>query len=207
MRTLMILAVLVGVAFMAGWFTINRGDGQTTITINRNEIKNDTRAAITKGREYLNRDGQPMQSQPADAYPQYPSPNYSDYQQTGYGANQPYGSQPYGNQPVSTQPYGNNAPTYGAQPYGTQTYGAQPYGSQAYGSQTYGTQDYSTQTYGTQDYSTQDYGTQAYNGYGSPAGTQSNQGFSVQPASAQRPSTVNPQYNVPTGYGNSASQF
>ncbi|MGI9471616.1 MAG: hypothetical protein ACR2NZ_08810 [Rubripirellula sp.] len=55
MRNLMIIGMLVAAAFMAGWFKVNRDGENTTIEINRGEIRNDTENAITRGREYLDR--------------------------------------------------------------------------------------------------------------------------------------------------------
>ena len=53
MRNLIIIALLLVGAFMAGWFNVNRDGDRTTIEINRNEIRSDTRDAIEKGRELL----------------------------------------------------------------------------------------------------------------------------------------------------------
>lgn len=52
-RSLMMLGLLAVVGFMAGWFTINRDGERTTIEINRDEIRNDARTAIDRGRSYL----------------------------------------------------------------------------------------------------------------------------------------------------------
>lgn len=53
MRNLIILALLLAGAFLAGWFTINRDGDRTTIEINRTEIRQDAREAIDRGREFL----------------------------------------------------------------------------------------------------------------------------------------------------------
>ena len=53
-RTIMILVVLAACAFMAGWFTIDREGDDTTIRFNRDEIREDTSAALARGREFLN---------------------------------------------------------------------------------------------------------------------------------------------------------
>lgn len=55
MRNLFIIGMLLVGAFMAGWFKINREGDQTTISINRSEIRQDTRKAIDRGREILDR--------------------------------------------------------------------------------------------------------------------------------------------------------
>ncbi|MCS7470890.1 hypothetical protein NZK35_29910 [Stieleria sp. ICT_E10.1] len=54
-RTLVILGVLAVCAFMAGWFTIQRDENETTIRFNREEIRADASNAIAKGRELLDR--------------------------------------------------------------------------------------------------------------------------------------------------------
>ncbi|GEM_PF-2641260 len=51
-RSLMVLGILAVVAFMAGWFSINRDGDRTTIEINRDEIRNDAGQAIDRGKEY-----------------------------------------------------------------------------------------------------------------------------------------------------------
>ena len=53
MRNLMIIGMLLVAAFMAGWFKINRDGENTTIEINRNEIRQDAESAISRGRAYL----------------------------------------------------------------------------------------------------------------------------------------------------------
>lgn len=53
MRNIFILGVLLVAASAAGWFSIDREDGQTKITINRDEIRNDAKEAISKGKKLL----------------------------------------------------------------------------------------------------------------------------------------------------------
>lgn len=53
-RTIAIFGILALCAFMAGWFTIDRDDQETTIRFNRDEIRSDTAEALAKGREFLN---------------------------------------------------------------------------------------------------------------------------------------------------------
>ena len=55
MRNLFIIGMLLVAAFMAGWFQINREGDRTTIEINRAEIRSDTRQAIDRGRDFLDR--------------------------------------------------------------------------------------------------------------------------------------------------------
>ena len=59
MRNLVIMGMLTAGAFMAGWFTIERQGDRTTIEINKNEIRDDTRNAIVRGRDLLERVEQP----------------------------------------------------------------------------------------------------------------------------------------------------
>lgn len=99
MRNLILIGMVVGGAFAAGWFTINREGDRTTIEFNRAEIRQDTRRAIDKGRELLDRreeqlaqqrgqlSPQPMDDQYdprfADRSMDFP-PQRQDYRQTGY---------------------------------------------------------------------------------------------------------------------------
>jgi len=53
MRHLIILGILLAAASAAGWFQINRNGDNTTIEIDRAEIRSDARAAIDRGREFL----------------------------------------------------------------------------------------------------------------------------------------------------------
>lgn len=55
MRNLLIIGMLLIAASAAGWFRINRDGDRTLIEINQNEIRNDARNAINRGREYLQR--------------------------------------------------------------------------------------------------------------------------------------------------------
>ena len=76
-RTIVVLGLVALCAFVAGWFTIDRSENETTIRFNRDEIKADTSKAIAKGRDFLNRQlenqsqEQPVE-QPAEF--QFPSP-------------------------------------------------------------------------------------------------------------------------------------
>ena len=70
MRNLFIIGMLLVGAFMAGWFKINRNGDHTTIEINRAEIRQDTRKAIDRGREILDRNEERVardQDQPYDS--------------------------------------------------------------------------------------------------------------------------------------------
>jgi hypothetical protein len=99
MRTLFVLGLVLTCAFMAGWFTINRDGGETTIKINRDEIRNDAKTAINKGRDYLDRNGEPVNSGQG---PQ----NYQQYPQAGdqFAGQGQYGSQPGYNTPQGQYP-------------------------------------------------------------------------------------------------------
>ncbi|QEF99734.1 hypothetical protein Mal15_38000 [Stieleria maiorica] len=68
-RTLVILGVLAVCAFMAGWFTIQRDENETTIRFNREEIRADTSKAIAKGRELLE-SGQDQLAEEDGLFPQ-----------------------------------------------------------------------------------------------------------------------------------------
>ena len=105
MRTIFIIGLVLVCAFMAGWFTVHREDGETTIKLNGDEIRNDTRNVITKGKDILRRnDGdqfspqqqlQPGQSVPA-SWAQQPQQqqNPNQFQQQG----QQYPQQQYAGQ-------------------------------------------------------------------------------------------------------------
>ena len=60
MRTIFVIGVLLLIAFLAGWFTVDRDQEGTTIRINRDEIRQDARQAIDRGREFLDREGHPI---------------------------------------------------------------------------------------------------------------------------------------------------
>lgn len=110
MRNLIIIAMLAGVAFTAGWFTVSRDSEGTTIQFNRAEIRQDTRQIIEKGREILDTGDQKFANQQqqdpryADRNGGYPQPdpgyqqpayNQNGYSQSGYPQN---GSTQNGNQ-------------------------------------------------------------------------------------------------------------
>ena len=59
MRSLFLVAIIASAAFMAGWFTISRDDEHTTIKFNRDEIRKDAKTALDRGRQILNKQGQP----------------------------------------------------------------------------------------------------------------------------------------------------
>lgn len=122
MRTIFVLGLVLVCASMAGWFTINRDGGETTIKINRDEIRNDAKTAINKGRDYLDRAGNPQ-----DGTGQYPQPSDQFAGQQQYGGQPGFQNPPYQQgqavpaswaqqpqQPYTQQPYGQQ-PNYGAQ--------------------------------------------------------------------------------------------
>jgi len=74
-RNVIFLGMFVVAASMAGWFSINREGDQTTIKINRSEIRSDASRVISRGREYLDQ----RQSQFADQQ-SYPQQSYDDGQ-------------------------------------------------------------------------------------------------------------------------------
>ncbi len=117
MRNFLIIGMMLIGMFMAGWFTINRQGDRTTIEINRSEIRDDTRKAIQRGREYLDREQQQLSGDDS----QLPQ--------------QPYPQQPYPSQASSQQPYPQQS--YQQQPYPQQSYQQQPYPQQSYQQQSY----------------------------------------------------------------------
>ncbi|MDA8746214.1 hypothetical protein N9N28_16430 [Rubripirellula amarantea] len=132
MRNLFIIGMLAVAAFAAGWFKINRDGDSTTIEFNRAEIRDDTRRAIEKGREILDRRDEQFANQ------EQPQSNFDEqsYGPQPYGnppayPNQPVTNQPVTNQPVPNQPWNQNyarpaqPQSPPSQPY-TQNYGPQP---------------------------------------------------------------------------------
>ena len=108
MRTFFVIGLVIVCAFMAGWFTVHRTDGETTIRINRDEIKSDTRAAINRGREFLNekvpQDGHQNYSQGQYAQGQHQFQNQVPAAPAGYRYPQSNQQPPYLNQPLNQQP-------------------------------------------------------------------------------------------------------
>ncbi|MEZ6086751.1 MAG: hypothetical protein R3C05_01710 [Pirellulaceae bacterium] len=86
MRNIFILGVLLVAASAAGWFSIDREDGQTKITINRDEIRNDAKEAIAKGKQYL--DERKSEYRYSEGYEQANQPGVNPYSN-----GQTYGSQ------------------------------------------------------------------------------------------------------------------
>ncbi|OYP34374.1 hypothetical protein [Rhodopirellula sp. MGV] len=96
-RSLVILGALAFCAFLAGWFTIDRNEKETTIRFDRDEIRSDTAKAIEKGKEFLENHRQmnaegglenpageyPQESFPNNAYPGTSFPTESPYPQIG----------------------------------------------------------------------------------------------------------------------------
>ena len=122
MRNLLVLGLMIGGAFMAGWFTIDREGDRTTIEIDRSEIRGDARKAIDKGRELLDqRERERAAEEQASAagdpttadqqinpyqsaqYHQAPDPraSYPGDQQVG----DQYSGERYPRQPYSPAPY------------------------------------------------------------------------------------------------------
>ncbi len=106
MRNLFIIGVMVGGAFMAGWFTINREGDRTTIEINRGEIRNDTRNAIDRGREFLDRQQQQNQDD-SNNWTEQPYPTEDSYAPQEQIARQPPWQQGSTNPQENRFQYGN----------------------------------------------------------------------------------------------------
>ena len=105
MRTIIVIALILVCASMAGWFSINREDGETTIRINRDEIRQDARAAIDRGKNYLDRkDGEQFASQQQGQL--QPPQNWQGQQQyQQQGGQQQYTQQQYTQQQYGQQQY------------------------------------------------------------------------------------------------------
>lgn len=135
MRTILLIGLVVGGAFMAGWFTVERDGDRTRIEINKSEIRNDTRHAIDKGRDMLEKREQerlareqqqggsrPPGQEPGNWPPQTAPLPGSGVQGAGYAEQSPYGGQPgYGGQSgyegqPATGRYNANYPVPGGNP-------------------------------------------------------------------------------------------
>jgi hypothetical protein len=114
MRTIFVVGMILVAAFMAGWFTIQRDEEGTTIRINRDEIRGDTRQAIDRGREFLEHGEKG----------QFPAEQVAE---------QPYGGnlqQSWNQQPQNYQQLPSTDPRYQNQPYQSQP--SQPYPPRQY---------------------------------------------------------------------------
>ncbi|MCC9601640.1 hypothetical protein LOC67_13865 [Stieleria sp. JC731] len=94
LRSLVILGALAFCAFVAGWFTIDRNEKETTIRFNRDEIRADTNRAIEKGKELLEahqNSAEESFEEPAPAYPSELNPQTGqlDFQPNDYQATRP----------------------------------------------------------------------------------------------------------------------
>jgi hypothetical protein len=133
-RNVIFLVMVVGAASMAGWFTINREGDQTSIQINRDEIRSDTWRAIDHGREYLDQHEQRLASQ------QQQSSNYRD---DGYGYGQPtYQQQSYQQQNYDQGQYQYRSNQYDQPQYDRSQYGQPQYDQSQYGQPQYRETDY-----------------------------------------------------------------
>lgn len=113
-RTLLILGGVAIAAFMAGWFTIDRSENETTIRFNRDEIRADTSKAIAKGKQLLDQNGRQADDpnfvdssgfEQNPGWPQQPQSAQGGYQsQGGYGDTQTYPG--YNNQGATVPPAG-----------------------------------------------------------------------------------------------------
>ncbi len=110
MRTIFVIGILLVCAFMAGWFTIHRDDEGTTIRFDRDEIRGDTRQAIERGRDFLDRDDAQANEQIA----QQPYQTYVENAPAGYD------SQGYQQRPSTDPEY--QSPQYQDPRYQSQTY-------------------------------------------------------------------------------------
>lgn len=147
MRNLLLLGLLVGGAFMAGWFTIERDGDRTRIEINKTEIRQDTRQAIERGREFID---QQEQDRSAGSNPVqgagYNAP--VNYETSGYPPNN-YSNGNYGNQstyPVSTTASGYPPANYPPSHYAPANYAPANYAPANPETANYGTASYPQQS-------------------------------------------------------------
>lgn len=124
MRTLLLLGLAIGGAFMAGWFTIEREGDRTRIEINKTEIRSDARQAIDKGRDLLDKREQEQlarQQQEANfnANPNGWPPQAAPIQGAGYNGPAPYNPNGY------QQPYAGQT-QQGQTQQGQSQFGSQP---------------------------------------------------------------------------------
>ncbi|MEM1226418.1 MAG: hypothetical protein AAGJ40_12020 [Planctomycetota bacterium] len=120
MRSLMLLGLAVGAAFMAGWFTIERDGDQTRIGINKAEIRSDARQAIDRGRDILDKREQEMLAAQQGGNP-WPPQNANPIQDAGFNSPVNYNTPNYNtpanyNPPPSYNPNANYNNGYPAGP-------------------------------------------------------------------------------------------
>jgi len=126
MRNLFIIGMLLVAAFMAGWFKIQRDGERTTIEINRTEIRNDTRTAIDRGREFLDRRDQEyadqqFADQQQQVWPQEQVAAQQDAWGTTYDSRQPAYYDP------NYSPQNQQVPNQSFDPRQANPYAPQPY--------------------------------------------------------------------------------
>ena len=137
---------------MAGWFTINREGGQTSIQFDRDEIRSDTARAINRGREYLDERGQRLTSQQGSS---------SNYRDDGYG--QPTHQQQSYQQPsYQGQTYDQGQSSYQSDHYGQPQYDRTQHGQQQYDRSQYSQQQYGQPQSSQSQYSQPQYGQPQY---------------------------------------------
>jgi hypothetical protein len=92
MRNLFLIGMLLVGASMAGWFKINRQGERTTIEINPEEIRSDTRQAIDRGRDFLEHRERQQAGQPygQPVQPTWPQEQIADQQPWNPGQQQSY---------------------------------------------------------------------------------------------------------------------
>ncbi|MDG2220745.1 MAG: hypothetical protein P8L85_05160 [Rubripirellula sp.] len=151
MRNLLIFGMLLIAASAAGWFRVNRQGDRTLIEINQNEIRNDARNVINRGREYLHR-GEQLATQEFGQSPQqtqsYQQPQ--SYQQTQTNQQTQWGGEQLASEPQAWQYDSHWQPQAPAnQPPQQQPVGnrwQQPYSAQQQQQQQQQQQPYSTPT-------------------------------------------------------------
>ena len=123
-RNLILIVMVVGAASMAGWFSINREGDQTTIQINRAEIREDAGRLFDRGREFLDEREQRLASQRQD--------NGESWNESG------------GYETYSEQDYRNAGYTDSRSDYQTDRYQSQQYRDDRYQDSSYHRKQYQT---------------------------------------------------------------
>jgi hypothetical protein len=69
MRVLILLAALVLILALVGWLTFSRDDGRTSVNLETQEIRQDTKELLESGSQALQRDGEAADPSSGSAEP------------------------------------------------------------------------------------------------------------------------------------------
>jgi hypothetical protein len=61
MRALLVLIVVIALLAFAGWLTFSSGPGRTSVNLETNEIREDTKEIVRSGAEILDKAGDELQ--------------------------------------------------------------------------------------------------------------------------------------------------